>query len=127
MLLQVYPRNHQWHKAIFYDTIEGQYYNARTDIYLNDDDIFHHKLRPTELIVITPIPQDDDYFVSWHRGESIKMRVLDAIGKITSIYPTANIYNEPAERLAEEIVLICKSLCPTRTWSSQSDASVQQD
>lgn len=127
MLVQVYPKNHQLHKCIFYDTSERQYYNARTDIYFDDEDIFYHKLRPIELIDTPPNPQDDTYFTRWHRGESIKAKALEAIGKINRIYPTTNIYDEPAERLAEEIVLICKSLCPTQTWSSQSDASTQTD
>lgn len=128
MLLQVYPKGHQWHKAIFFDTEERQYYNARTDIYFDNDDILHHKLRPIELVDAIPILQGDDYyFTNWDRSQSIKSKTLEAIGKINSIYPTASIYDEPAERLAEEIVLICKSLCPTRTWSSQSDVSTQTD
>ena len=127
MLIQVYPKGHQWHKSIFYDTDERQYYNAKTDIYLDNEDLFYNKLRPTELIDTLPSPQDDTYFTKWHRGEAIKAKTLIAIGKINRIYPTTNIYDEPAERLAEEIVLICKSLCPTQTWSSQSDASTQTD
>lgn len=126
MLIQVYPKNHQWHKSIFYDTDERQYYNAKTDIYLDNEDICYNKLRPTELIDSSKV-NEDYYFTKWHRGESIKAKALEAIGKINRIYPTTNIYDEPAERLAEEIVLICKSLCPTQTWSSQSDASTQTD
>lgn len=127
MLLQVYPKSHQLHKAIFFDTDERQYYNARTDIYFDDQDIFYNKLRPIELINTLPSPQEEDYFTKWHRGEVIKEKALDAIHKIGRIYLTTNIYDEPAERLAEEIVLICKSLCPTQAWSSQSNASTQTD
>jgi hypothetical protein len=125
-LLQVYPKSHPHHKCIFFDTDEKQYYNARTDIYFDDEDILYSNLRPIELIN-TSIPQDEDHFTNWHRGEVIKEKALDAIRKIGRIYPTINIYDEPAERLAEEIVLICKSLCPIQTWSSQSVASTHQD
>lgn len=126
MLLQVYPKSHPWHKSVFFDTEEKQYYNARTDIYMDNEDILYNNLRPIELVNI-PIPEIEDYFLTWHRGDSIKMKVLDTIGKINRIYSTANIYDEPAEILAEEVVLICKSLCPIQTWSSQSDASTQTD
>jgi len=126
VLIQVYPKGHQWHKSIFYDTDERQYYNAKTDIYLDNEDICYNKLRPTELIDSSKV-NEDYYFTKWHRGESIKAKALEAIGKINRIYPTANMYDEPAERLAEEIVLICKYLCPTQTWSSPSDASTQTD
>jgi hypothetical protein len=121
MLIQVYPKGHQWHKSIFYDTDERQYYNAKTDIYLANEDVFYNKLRPIELIDTPLNPQDDTYFTRWHRGESIKTKALEAINKIT------RLSDQPAERLAEEIVLICKSLCPTQTWSSPSDASTQTD
>lgn len=127
MLLQVYPKRHQWHKAIFFDTDENQYYNARTDIYLSEDDILAWSLRPIELIESSPIPQEPDYFTRWNRSDSIKQAILKNIRVINRIYPTVNLYDEPAERLAEGIAELCKSLCPTQIWSSQSDASDQQD
>ena len=130
MLLQVYPKEHRWHKCIFFDTDEKQYYNARTDIYLSQDDILCYKLRPIELIgLIDPTINNlqGNFFTVWDRSNTIRDKVLDAITRISRIYPSTNIYDEPAERLALEVTGICKSLCPTQTWSSQSDVSAQQD
>lgn len=126
MLLQVYPRNHQWHKAIFYDTIEGQYYNARTDIYLCEDDVLHHKLRPIELVDIST-PYSNDYFLVWSREGSIRNSITSILHQARTAHALTQLSNDVIDRIALEVTLKCKSLCPTQIWSSQSDASIQTD
>lgn len=49
MLQPVFPKSHQLHDTIVWDTETSQYYNKKTDIFLSDDDVAFHKLpnKPT--------------------------------------------------------------------------------
>jgi hypothetical protein len=50
---------------IVYDTLQKEYYNTRTDIFLSDDDITYLKLRPYSKIVSPlPNPLPENYFVA---------------------------------------------------------------
>ena len=52
--------------GIVYDSIEMEYYNTKTDIFLEDDDIKFYKLRPYEkLDSILPNPLPADYFFNF--------------------------------------------------------------
>ena len=64
------------------------------------------------------VPLDED---------ALRKDITTAINKIQSIYRTVNLYDEPKQRLISKLLDICKSLCLTLTWSSQSDASTQTD
>jgi hypothetical protein len=51
---------------IVYDPLQKEYYNVRTDIFLTDDDISYHKLRPYDKITSPlPDPLPSDYFTKW--------------------------------------------------------------
>lgn len=130
MLIQAYPKGLAYHKAIFFDTEEGKYYNARTDIYLDTEDVKYYNLRPPEL-VNTDKPLRDDYFITWDRSDSIREAVFEAIDRVNkSIRPSSDLsqdYEIAKTKLAQEVVDICKSLCPTQIWSNQSVVSDRQD
>ena len=51
---------------IVYDPQQKEYYNTKTDIFLSDDDINYHKLRPYANIT-TPLPDPlpTNYFKEW--------------------------------------------------------------
>lgn len=51
---------------IVYDSSQKEYYNTRTDIFLTDDDINFHHLRPYDKIT-TPLPDPlpENYFKEW--------------------------------------------------------------
>jgi len=45
-LVYVYPPGNPWHDIIVFDVNKHEYYNKKTDIYLTEDDILFHKLKP---------------------------------------------------------------------------------
>ena len=51
---------------IVYDTVEREYYNTSTDIFLSEDDITAFALRPYSSITSPlPTPLPSDYFTNW--------------------------------------------------------------
>jgi hypothetical protein len=63
--IKIYPKDHQLNHIV-YDVQQHEYYNSRTDIFLNDDDISYWKLRPYSLIPNNlPSPLPPDYFLDW--------------------------------------------------------------
>lgn len=51
---------------IVYDSLQREYYNIHTDIFLSDDDIAFYKLRPyTHITSPLPNPLPKDYFKNW--------------------------------------------------------------
>lgn len=66
MDLLVFPKNHQL-SYIIYDSDSREYYNTRTDIFLSEDDISFHKLRPYDKITTPlPYPLPPNYFTDWN-------------------------------------------------------------
>lgn len=52
--------------GIVYDPSQKEYYNNRIDIFLTEDDISFHKLRPYDKITSPlPSPLPSDYFTNW--------------------------------------------------------------
>lgn len=48
---------------IVYDVTAKEYYNTKTDIFLSDDDIAFHKLRPySDIVSPLPEPLPENYF-----------------------------------------------------------------
>ena len=75
----VFPKGHELHEVIVYDSSESEYYNVRTDIFLSEDDIKYHKLRPYEHITSPlPDPLPENYFVEWDR-EKLKTALDEAM------------------------------------------------
>jgi len=65
--IKVFPADHIAHDYIVYDPAQREYYNKRTDIFLNDDDISFYKLRPyTHLVCPLPSPLPTNYFTDWN-------------------------------------------------------------
>lgn len=61
--IPVFPPDHQLHDHIVYDPDQREYYNCRTDIFLTEDDIAFHKLRPLSQITCPlPSPLPEGYF-----------------------------------------------------------------
>lgn len=55
---------------IVYDPKQGEYYNIRTDIFLSDDDIAFHELRPySEIPYPLPHPLPEGYFKSCDKNK----------------------------------------------------------
>lgn len=51
---------------IVYDSSQKEYYNTQTNIFLDDDDIAFHKLRPYRKILSPlPNPLPENYFKEW--------------------------------------------------------------
>jgi hypothetical protein len=62
----VFPPDHGLHDHIIYDSVELEYYNIKTDIFLSDDDIAYHKLHPyTHITSPLPSPTPENYFTDW--------------------------------------------------------------
>lgn len=60
--IPVFPDQPQM-KHLVYDPGQREYYNKRTDIFLSEDDISYHKLRPYSSITCPlPSPLPDNYF-----------------------------------------------------------------
>ena len=52
--------------GIVYDPLQMEYYNTKSDLFLSDDDIAFHKLRPhSEIPTPLPSPLPEKYFVEW--------------------------------------------------------------
>jgi len=53
-------------QKIVYDSKQHEYYNISTDIYLTEQEIANHKLRPYDKITTPlPAPLPKDYFTKW--------------------------------------------------------------
>ena len=64
--IRVFPPNHALRNHIVYDSDSREYYNVRTDIFLSDDDIAYHKLRPyTHITSPLPVPLPENYWLDW--------------------------------------------------------------
>lgn len=51
---------------VVYDQSQKEYYNTQTDIFLCEDDITYHKLRPYDKITSPlPSPLPEDYFTNF--------------------------------------------------------------
>ena len=134
MLLQVFNKNHPLHGIIKYDTKQREYYNARTDIYLSQDDILFWTLRPYHLIPIgsLPKPLPPEYFITWKPDTATTITIVSTdykflvdLTKFLERYP--KVEPESTTITYGEVDNPCKSSCPTPVSNSQSDALTQTD
>lgn len=116
-----------------YDVQQREYYNARTDIYLSDEDISAWSLRPYHRIPIgrLPDPLPPEYFITWKPNTATKITVVSTdykflvdLTKFIERYP--KVASESTTITFGEVD-ICKSSSHTQTSNSQSDASTQTD
>lgn len=64
--IAVFPESHPMHCNIIYDSEQREYYFTRIDIFLSEDDIIYHCLRPySHITTPLPSPLPENYFTEW--------------------------------------------------------------
>ena len=64
--LAVFQESHPMHTNIIYDSDTREYYYTKIDIFLSDEDIAFHRLRPYSAITSPlPSPLPENYFTNW--------------------------------------------------------------
>lgn len=60
--IRVFPKGSDFYHIV-YDSLQREYYNNQTDIFLSDDDVNFYNLRPySEITSPLPSPLPDNYF-----------------------------------------------------------------